>query len=71
MAAQTDSLIDSYITNRQLPGSPDDCYELFQDLLAEIFRIETSSDEVKHSITKDVDALFKSSTGQYIFRDQI
>lgn len=26
---QTDALIDTYITNRQLPNSPDDCMDLF------------------------------------------
>jgi hypothetical protein len=67
MTAQTDSLIDYYITSRQLPESPDSCDELFQELSAEIFRIEISSDEAKQSITKDIDALFKSSTGQIIY----
>ena len=33
---QTDALIDSYITDRQLPNSPDDCTGIFDALLEEI-----------------------------------
>ena len=33
---QTDALIDSYITERQLPNSPDDCTDMFEALLNEI-----------------------------------
>lgn len=67
MTAKTDSLIDYYITNRQLPESPDNCDGPFQELLAEIFRIETSCDEAKQSITKDIDALFRTATNQIIY----
>src|SRR5688572_6137711 len=37
---QTDALIDSYITERQLPDSPDDCTEVFDGLLDQILQIE-------------------------------
>lgn len=30
---QTDALIDTYITDRQLPNSPDDCTKVFDSLL--------------------------------------
>jgi hypothetical protein len=66
MTAETDGLIDRYITNRQLPGSPDKCDDLFKSLLEEIVRIETLSTEEKQTITKDVDALFKSASGQVV-----
>jgi hypothetical protein len=67
MTAETDGLIDRYITNRQLPGSPDKCDDLFKSLLEEIVRIETLSTEEKQTITKDVDALFKSASGQVVY----
>lgn len=67
MTAETDSLIDCYITSRQLHESPDECNEPFQELLAEIFRIETQNGGTKQSITKDVDALFRTSTGQIVY----
>src|SRR3990172_7911909 len=37
---QTDALIDSYITERQLPNSPYDCTEMFEALLNEILQLE-------------------------------
>lgn len=67
MTARTDARIDQYITARQLPGSPDLCDDLFRDLLEEIIAIETTSREEKQTITKDVDALFKSRTGQNVY----
>ena len=36
---KTDSLIDSYISSRQLPNSPDDCTEAFEELLQKILEI--------------------------------
>ena len=67
MTAETDTLIDRYITSRQLPGSPDKCDDLFETLLKEIVRIEAQRAGEKQLITKDVDALFKSSTGQIVY----
>lgn len=66
MTSDTDTLIDSYITNRQLPNSADDCTEEFSHLLDEIIRIETTSNQ-KQSLTKDIDALFQANDGQIIF----
>ena len=68
--AETDNLIDYYIyyiTSRQLPDSHDECDEFFQELLTEILRIEAQDGGVKQSITKDIDALFKISTGQIVY----
>jgi hypothetical protein len=62
MMAETDALIDRYITSRQLPGSPDKCDDLFEALLKEIIRIETQNAGEKQTIRKDVDALFKSAS---------
>jgi hypothetical protein len=67
MRAETDSLVDQYITSRQLPGSPDKCDDLFQALLAHIVGLETRPDGPKQTITKDVDALFQASTGQTVY----
>lgn len=67
MMAETDALIDQYITGRQLPSSPDRCDELFESLLEEIIRIENQGSENKQTITKDVDALFKTCSGQIIY----
>ncbi len=67
MTAETDALIDKYITGRQLPGSPDQCDELFNALLEEIVQNENSSHSEKQTITKDIDALFKIASGQIIY----
>jgi hypothetical protein len=67
MTARTDALIDQYITSRQLPSSPDECNEDFQQLLDQIIDIEHSSDERKQTIRKDVDALFQTSYGEIVY----
>lgn len=67
MTARTDALIDQYITNRQLPNSPDECDEVFQDLLDQIMGIERLPSVGKQTIRKDVDALFKTSAGEVIY----
>ncbi len=67
MTSESDSLIDRYITNRQLPNSPDKCDDLFTDLLLAIIDLESRESTEKQVITKDVDSLFRSSTGQIIY----
>ncbi|MBN2556127.1 MAG: hypothetical protein JXA97_09350 [Anaerolineales bacterium] len=58
----TDALIDTYITNRQLPSSSDDCTPEFDALLKEIIDLETSVDPTeRQGIKKDVDVLFQSN----------
>ena len=60
---KTDALIDSYITYRQLPDSPDDCTSQFDELLDQIISIEnqaTSKD--RQGIVKDIDSLFVTKT---------
>lgn len=67
---QTDALIDSYITNRQLPNSPDDCTEIFDALLEEILAIESNAtDEQRQGITKDVDGLFQTDDGLIVYTE--
>ncbi len=67
MTPRTDALIDQYITNRQLPNSPDKCDELFQELLEEIVEIERTTSEAKQTIRKDVDALFSTNSGEIVY----
>ncbi len=67
MRAETDGLVDQYITARQLPGSPDKCDDLFRVLLTDIVKLETQPGGSKQTITKDVDALFQTSTGQTVY----
>lgn len=67
MTAQTDALIDHYITQRQLPDSPEQCDNLFKNLLQDIVSIENQPRRTKQSITKDVDALFRTPSGQIIY----
>jgi hypothetical protein len=69
MTQETDALIDSYITKRQLPDSPDQCDDQFYSLLASILDTENRSDAVeKQTITKDVDILFRSQrTGRVVY----
>jgi len=67
MTAQTDALIDLYITNRQLLSSPDQCDDEFNALLTQIFQNERQSTTLKQTIRKDIDALFKNSDGQVIY----
>jgi hypothetical protein len=67
---QTDALIDTYITDRQLPNSPDDCTKLFGDLLREILTIErNATDEQRQGITKDVDGLFQTEDGLIVYTE--
>src|SRR5262245_12230098 len=51
MTAETDTLIDRYITSRQLPGSPDKCDDLFKALLEGIVRVEAYGASEKQVIT--------------------
>jgi hypothetical protein len=67
MTSETDTIIDQYITRRQLPESPDQCDIPFAALLQDIVRIETQAGGKKQSITKDVDALFRTVTGQIVY----
>jgi hypothetical protein len=68
--SQTDALIDKYITDRQLPNSPDDCTPLFDQLLQKIFEIEASStDDQRQGITKDVDGLFRINDGLIVYTE--
>jgi len=67
---QTDALIDSYITDRQLSNSPDDCTEIFDALLEEILAIENNAtDEQRQGITKDVDGLFQTDDGLIVYTE--
>jgi hypothetical protein len=67
---QTDALIDSYITDRQLPNSPDDCTEIFDALMKEILAIENNAtDEQRQGITKDVDGLFQTGDGLIVYTE--
>jgi hypothetical protein len=67
MTAETDALIDHYITSRQLPDSPDHCDVPFAELLAAILRIETEPGRTKQTIKKDVDALFRAASGEIVY----
>lgn len=67
---ETDSLIDAYITERQLPNSPDDCSEAFARLLDRILEIENrAEDERRQGITKDVDGLFQTDDGLIVYTE--
>lgn len=58
---QTDSIIDNYITQRQLPDSPDDCTSMFDGLLEQIVVTErVASNDQRQGIVKDIDALFRA-----------
>lgn len=66
----TDALIDSYITERQLPNSPDDCSPAFSDLLDKILEIEhAATDEQRQGITKDVDGPFQTKDGLIVYTE--
>ncbi len=67
---QTDALIDTYITDRQLPNSPDDCTKVFDSLLKEILAIESqATKEQRQGITKDVDGLFQTDDGLIVYTE--
>lgn len=67
---QTDALIDSYITERQLPNSPDDCTAVFDALLKEILTIEhRATEDQRQGITKDVDGLFQTDDGLIVYTE--
>ncbi len=67
---ETDALIDRYITERQLPDSPDDCSIAFSNLLDKILEIEhAASDKQRKGVTKDIDGLFKTNDGLMIYTE--
>jgi hypothetical protein len=67
---ETDSLIDGYITERQLPNSPDDCSKPFAQLLDRILEIENAAtNEQRQGITKDVDGLFQTDNGMIVYTE--
>ena len=67
---RSDALIDSYITERQLPNSPDDCIPLFDQLLDHILEIENSATaEQRQGIRKDVDSLFRTNDGIIVYTE--
>jgi len=67
---ETDALIDGYITERQLPDSPDDCSKAFSSLLDRILEIErAATDEQRQGITKDVDGLFQTDEGLIVYTE--
>lgn len=67
---ETDALIDSYITERQLPNSPDDCSIPFSNLLTRILEIEAkATNDNRQGIKKDVDGLFKTDNGLMIYTE--
>lgn len=67
---ETDALIDAYITERQLPNSPDDCSEVFSNLLDRILQIEHAApDEKRQGIIKDVDGLFRTDDGLIVYTE--
>lgn len=68
--SETDTLIDNYITSRQLSDSPDDCTPLFNQLLNEIIRVEKkASNADRQGIVKDIDALFQTNEGLIVFAE--
>lgn len=67
---ETDALIDGYITERQLPNSPDDCSKAFSHLLDKILEIEhAATDDQRQGITKDVDGLFQTDDGLIVYTE--
>lgn len=67
---ETDALIDAYITDRQLPSSPDDCTSQFDDLLHRILEIENANNEdQRQGIVKDIDGLFRTSDGLMVYTE--
>lgn len=67
---ETDALIDGYITRRQLPNSPDDCSEVFSNLLDRILEMESAAtNEQRQGITKDVDGLFQTDDGLIVYTE--
>jgi hypothetical protein len=67
---ETDALIDNYITERQLPNSPDDCTPQFDNLLQRIVEIELAAeDDQRQGIVKDIDALFRVNGGLIVYTE--
>ena len=66
----TDTLIDTYITHRQLPNSPDDCTPIFDQLLDRILEIENrAKDDERQGIVKDIDGLFQTKEGLIVYTE--
>lgn len=63
-------MIDSYITERQLPVSPDDCTPQFDSLLHKILEIENSVEEdQRQGIVKDIDGLFLTNDNLMVYTE--
>lgn len=68
--SETDSMIDTYITERQLPNSPDDCTDQFHELLWNIIEVELlATSGQRQGITKDVDGLFQTKDGTMVYTE--
>jgi hypothetical protein len=67
MTAQTDALIDAYITSRQIADSEDQPDSSFAELIQEVFHNERRTSQPKQIVRKDVDALFQTSEGRIIY----
>lgn len=66
-SSETDRLIDTYITMRQQPGSSDLCDEDFKSLVTGIFENERVKRLPGVTVIKDVDALFQTGSGEYVY----
>ncbi len=63
-------MINSYITARQLPNSPDDCTPQFDELLRKILEIEHAArDDQRQGLVKDVDGLFLAKDGTMVYTE--
>lgn len=65
--AETDALIDRYITRRQLPDSPENCEQEFTALLDKILEIERGTSQEPEAIKKDIDTLFTTHEGNFVY----
>lgn len=67
---ESDAIIDAYITERQLPNSPDDCTRDFDALLKKILEVERDAQKSqRQGIVKDIDGLFRSKDGLMVYTE--
>lgn len=71
VTAETNELIDRYMTERRLPDSPVECDAQFQHLLEAIVALESAQPtDSKQMIRRDVDLLFRvQSSGAMVYAE--
>jgi hypothetical protein len=69
LSAQSDALVDSYITARKQPHSPDLCDKEFWAMIATALSYEKSPQRTAQTLRQDVDLLFVTTSNIHVYAE--